>query len=411
MMKTNLNVLVTAITVTLWLGHLPAVADNANNKPLKIYILAGQSNMQGKARVRTIERLKLTDDSNELYKAMTDADGKPVTVKDTYSVYFTADRSGDTVFKGPLDPGYGQEYQADRTNFGPDYTFGIRMQNHLKEPILIIKTAWGGKDLIRQFRPPSAGPYTLSKEKVESLKAAGKLEAELAKTQEQTSKYYRMMIGHVKEVLSDPGQYHPDYNSDLGYEVAGFVWFQGWNDLVNGYYRDPGIEMQEMYAPYTDVMAHFIRDVRTELKTPKLPFVIGVLGVDGPKEPTDKMHWFRKAQSAAADLPEFKGNVTAVLTEKCWDMEAKRIHMKLDAAAWEKVKADSPEVAERKPRAAQKLKHKYYKDLMTTVLSPDELKIKQVGESNAGYHYNGSAYIYGKIGAAFAEAMIELESE
>lgn len=31
-------------------------------KPLKIFIMAGQSNMQGKAQVRTIERLKLTED-------------------------------------------------------------------------------------------------------------------------------------------------------------------------------------------------------------------------------------------------------------------------------------------------------------------------------------------------------------
>ena len=33
------------------------------------------------------------------------------------------------------------------------------MDKALDEPVLIIKTAWGGKSLAVDFRPPSAGPY------------------------------------------------------------------------------------------------------------------------------------------------------------------------------------------------------------------------------------------------------------
>jgi alpha-galactosidase len=36
------------------------------------------------------------------------------------------------------------------------------------------------------------------------------------------------------------------------------------------------------YDAYSTAMAHFIRDVRKDLNAPKLPFVIGVLGVGGP---------------------------------------------------------------------------------------------------------------------------------
>jgi hypothetical protein len=43
-----------------------------------------------------------------------------------------------------------------------------------------------------------------------------------------------------------------------------------------------------------------------------------------------------------------------------------------------------------------------------TVLTPDELKIIQTGQSNAGYHYMGSAYAYGNIGKAFADAMFKM---
>ena len=32
----------------------------------------------------------------------------------------------------------------------------------LPEPVLIIKTAWRGKSLHTDFRPPSAGPYVLN---------------------------------------------------------------------------------------------------------------------------------------------------------------------------------------------------------------------------------------------------------
>ena len=33
----------------------------------------------------------------------------------------------------------------------------------LKEPVLIIKTSWGGRSLNTDFRPPGAGPYKLPK--------------------------------------------------------------------------------------------------------------------------------------------------------------------------------------------------------------------------------------------------------
>ena len=48
----------------------------------------------------------------------------------------------------------------------------------------------------------------------------------------QAGHYYRLMVEHVRRVLSDPGRVHPAYDPELGYELAGFVWFQGWNDMV-----------------------------------------------------------------------------------------------------------------------------------------------------------------------------------
>ena len=43
-----------------------------------------------------------------------------------------------------------------------------------------------------------------------------------------------MMIEHVKKVLADPKRVCPAYDPKEGYELAGFVWLQGFNDLVDG---------------------------------------------------------------------------------------------------------------------------------------------------------------------------------
>ena len=84
---------------------------------------------------------------------------------------------------------------------------------------------------------------------------------------------YELMVEGVHNALKNIDKIVPDYKGQ-GYEIAGFVWFQGWNDMINAQYT----------AEYADNMANFIRDVRKDLKAPKLPFVIGQLGVGGVEE-------------------------------------------------------------------------------------------------------------------------------
>ena len=91
---------------------------------------------------------------------------------------------------------------------------------------------------------------------------------------------YRLMIEHVKQVLADPKQVVPNYDASQGYEIAGFVWLQGFNDLVD-HHVYPEHNSPKRFELYSDLLAHFIRDVRKDLNAPKLPFVIGVMGVGG----------------------------------------------------------------------------------------------------------------------------------
>lgn len=160
------------------------------------------------------------------------------------------------------------------------------------------------------------------------------------------------------------------------------------------------------FSEYSRLMACFIRDVRKDLKAPKMPFVIGVVGFDGPIDNTeDNQYRFRKAQEAPASLPEFAGNVAAVRTEHCWDMEWTRISKKLTDAVKTKILASNPDI---KQRGLENAMAKEVKTMASEVLTPEELKIYQVGQSNEGFHYLGSAYIYGNIGKVLAEGMSKM---
>lgn len=375
-------------------------------KPLKIYILAGQSNMQGKAGVRTIERLNMTEDSKQMYMDMNVKNGLPSAPKDVYGVYFGGDDMSRkkartlSVMRGPLRPGYEGE-MTSKSTFGPEYTFGIYMQKHLNEPILIVKIAWGGRNLIEQFRPPSSGKYLTLNGEEKVMDGHGN----------PIGHYYSTVIKRVNEVLADPGKYHPAYKKADGYEIAGFVWFQGFNDLVGPYpYKDPkqGKKSGKDYSEYSRLLGLFIKDIRKDLKTPKMPFVIGVMGIGGELKPGDQQQFFREAMAAPASMEEFKGNVSAVRTGQFWDMKITILENRVSVAAEKAVLAKDPD-AKKRIRAFQNAVQKMKKTLHKEVLTAEEQAFLKLAKASAGYHYNGSAYTYGKIGKAFADSMVTLQ--
>ncbi len=280
-------------------------------KPVKVFILAGQSNMEGHAQVRTFDYMARDPKTAPILKEMRNADGTPRVCEKVWISYLTGD--GDE-YNGKLTVGYGAK--GREAKIGPEFTFGIYMQKLLDRPILIIKTAWGGKSLHTDFRPPSAGPYELNQPQVDQYTKRGmdldKWKADKAKA---TGHYYRLMTDHVKKVLKDVKKVYPDYDPKQGYELAGFVWFQGWNDMCDGS-TYPNRNQPGGYDLYGKLLAHFIRDVREDLSAPEMPFIIGVMGVGGVQE---EPNYFRQAMAAPAALPEFEEDVVAVQTAPYWD--------------------------------------------------------------------------------------------
>ena len=229
--------------------------------PLKVFILAGQSNMEGQAVVDlegqdynggqgTLVKLMEDPEKAPLFAHLKGADGKWV-VRDDVSVHYQ--REDRPLLAGPLT--FGFSVYGDLHHFGPELQFGHVMGDHFENNVLLIKTAWGGKSLFKDFRPPSSG---------------GELGA-----------YYTLMIAQVRETLANL----------QNHELAGFVWYQGWND---------GCMPRTAAVPeYEQNLVNLINDVRREFAVPGLPVVIGEL--TGPWVKADG-DWdqLRKAQAAAA---------------------------------------------------------------------------------------------------------------
>jgi alpha-galactosidase len=390
---------------------IAVAAAPATARPLKVFVLAGQSNMQGHAQVRTMDAMALDPATAAVLADMVDADGAPRVCD---RVWISSVGSSPEERTGPLTAGFGADARGPK--IGPEFSFGIFAEQQLDEPILIIKTAWGGKSLHTDFRPPGAGPAESSAaERTRLEREDGDPAAAAAERAAASGRFYRAMIEHVQMVLADIERVVPGHDPADGYELAGFVWFQGWNDMVDGNaYPDRGREGG--YDAYSELLTQFIRDVRRDLAAPGLPFVIGVMGVGGPVDDygpeqqryRDIHRRFREAMAAPAERPEFAGTVTAVRTAPYWDAEVTALRRReselkpqVDAI---RARIDTGVLTQSAGAAA-------IAALEADAFTPRELTLLRESTSNAEYHYLGSARILAPIGKAFADAMVAMIRE
>lgn len=392
-------------------------------KPLKVFILAGQSNMEGTAKIDTFDYIGDDPSTAPLLNSMRGPDGTPKICEDVWISYLTGAKEPYFHLHGRLTAGYGSMWGADPTKpgdkIGPEFTFGLTMEQAVDGPVLIIKTAWGGKSLHTDFRSPGAGPYQLSSFQLENYpRQEGHgipkdFEQWKADKEKSTGHYYRLMIAHVKSVLDDIQRVYPDYDPTHGHELAGFVWFQGFNDMVDGHVY-PKHNQPDRFDLYTELLAHFIRDVRKDLDAPDLPFVIGVMGVGGLGDESSEMTAFRRAMAAPAEMSGFKGNVTAVQTAPFWSDELGVIDEKRGKVRQMRHFLDSNHKnhANADGKMTDQQKREFLERFEADLISPAEVALWERGASNAGFHYLGSAKTFAQIGEAFAKANLKmLESQ
>jgi Carbohydrate esterase, sialic acid-specific acetylesterase len=222
------------------------------SSPIKVFILAGQSNMVGAGSIKHLNLLIEENENNEFRTTLWNE--TKYKIRDDVYIKFGS---------------YESKLAVNRTEgnaFGPDIMFGwtigdaIAQQTNANVPnnsppaILLIKVAYAGMDLAIDFRPPSAGIGNYS----------GGIDPS------QFGLIYRTMIQDAFDALDNMNTYLPNYDENIGYELVGFVWFQGWSDYLD----------EKKVKEYESNLRHFIRDVRSDLNAPNLPFGTSFFKID-----------------------------------------------------------------------------------------------------------------------------------
>jgi alpha-galactosidase len=245
------------------------------------------------------------------------------------------------VGQGPLTVG------LQGNTIGPELQFGHVMGHCHDEPVLIIKASIGNRSLGWDILPPGSERFTFEGRTYAGYKdtPASWVEGEPKKNVNwYAGKQYDDYTKAVHEVLDNFDTLFPAYK-DQGYEVAGFVWWQG--------HKDGGSAGH--ISRYEENLVSLIKAWRREFEAPNAPWAIATVGFGGHGMPENYVK-ILQAQMAVADPkrhPELAGTVTTV------DIRG----------FWRKVEAS--------PR-------------------------------NQGYHYNRNAETYMLVGDALGRGMVRL---
>ncbi len=325
----------------------PDSSIGSTNKPVKVFIMMGQSNMVGQGNVDPIGTLGTL-------ATISKQDGKFPNLLDVAGTNWLP--RNDVTYKGvvaataagPLAPGQG----GGTGSIGPELGFGQIMGYYHDEPVLLLKTSEGGKNLGYQLLPLGSPSYVSA-----GFNYAGygvsppRWAVGTSPIPDGTTggEQYDKTVAAAKSVLNNFSTQYPQYAAQ-GYVIAGFVWFQGYNDIVAGANFQTYVDRYEMN------LVNYIKAIRTEFNAPNVPFVIAASGFDGPAAAGNTLTVIN-AQLAVSDPvkhPGFQGNVKTVDTRGYWRIGA---------------------------------------------ISPDP---------SQGYHYNRNAETFMLVGDAAGRAMIDL---
>lgn len=343
----------------------------ATDKPVKVYILTGQSNMVGQGNLDPLGTPgTLSTITRNEHKFSNLLNGAGWSVRNDVAYRGVIAATG----KALLTAGQG----GGATVIGPELGFGHVMGYFHDEPVLLIKSSQGGRALGWDFLPPGSVQYTSGTTtyagygnspsswptgtRPVATEFYGGYQYDqcfLSKTNWARAGGAIAPVFNVTDVLDNFATEYPEYAAQ-GFEIAGFAWWQGWND---------GLSYTKSYADRYEVnMAQFIRKIREYYfgRYPgkinsKAPFVLATSAFNGWDEAYLNQYPTRRsvinAQLAVGDsskYPEFAGNVKTMEARGYWR----------EAAA-----------------------------------SP---------APNAGYHYNRSAETFMLVGDALGRAMIDL---
>ncbi|MBT8037964.1 MAG: sialate O-acetylesterase [Verrucomicrobiae bacterium] len=248
------------------------------SKPVKVFILMGQSNMLGFGKT---SGLKSATEKGQ-YPYLVDDSGDWIVRKDVRNVRVMCSGSNpwNTHFNDWLSGDNGSG--ATGGKFGPEIGIGHYVGHVLDEPVLILKACIGNRSLGYDLLPPSAPGYEGNKDDPTRTPKEGGWYAGVQ---------YDGDTKAAKDVMKDIGTYYPGATKC---EVAGFFFWQGAKD-------------QGKSSKYEENLVHLIKDLRKDFNAPDAPFVCATMGHE------KKGGQITDAQLAVdgktGKYPEFKGNV------------------------------------------------------------------------------------------------------
>lgn len=290
------------------------------DRPVKVYIMAGQSNMVGFGTVSgepssTLESMTLRQNT---FPNLIDGSGDWTTRADVRYRGVIADVANTLLSPGLLGPA-----------FGPELGFGYMMGWYHDEPVLLIKASAGGRSLAFDILPPGSPAYEYDGRVYAGY---GEGPAERAIGEEPAlnptewaghdwdrffideSEFVRSQnaVTNVVDVLDNFATDYPGWASQ-GFEIAGFVWWQGDADRYEA----------SRATRYEENLTRLILELRNYYETrypgkvvENAPFVLATLG-QTPLDETDlEERAILDGQLAvdgdAGNYPEFVGNVKTV---------------------------------------------------------------------------------------------------
>lgn len=313
--------LAAAITV-LFVSFATTLVHADDAKPVKVFILLGQSNMVGAGKIAPSKKtpegsLIHAVKEKKLYPYLIDDAGNWTVRKDVRNVRVMGSggsNAGMRVFNNEWMTVKGR-------TIGPELGIGHQVGNAVEEPVLILKSCIGNRSLGWDLLPPGSERYEFQMKE----KKSGALKTYLYPAYNDKVRYthwekgttpeppkhnwhaglqYEGDIARAKKVLAELDKYFPGAKK---YEVAGFVFWQGDKDRYNAGHA----------ARYEKNLVQLIKQLRKDFDAPNAKFVCATLGqTKKGAEGNDGL--ILNAQLAvdgkSGKYPEFKGNVATVYT-------------------------------------------------------------------------------------------------
>lgn len=283
-----------------------------HTKKVKVFILMGQSNMLGFGRVgpkETKGSLEYMIHERGKYDFLRDADGKWAVRKDVRYVHVMDQRGVDYKDLEKFAD-VKNDWLTVKGSFGPELGFGHVLGHVLEEPVLVLKACIGNRSLGWDLLPPGSERYEFEGKVHAGYKDVAPSWVKGAEPKGvpwYAGRQYDADTAHARAVLKNLKKYFPDYNGQ-GYEVAGFVWWQGHKDQNAAH-----------AGKYEENLERLIKSLRKDFDAPAAKFVLAT-GCGNPGRDGFGLK-IAEAQLAIADAkkyPAFAGNVKCVDSRDLW---------------------------------------------------------------------------------------------